>query len=477
MNAGRNRIVIAGTGSGVGKTTITIGLMGALKRRGLNVQGFKCGPDYIDPTYHTAVTGRTSRNLDTWMLSHDTMQEIFLRGSEGADISVIEGVMGLYDGKNPLANTGSTAEIAQLLDSPVILIVNAQSMARSAAAVVLGYQKLDERVRIAAVIVNKCGSQGHYKIVKSAIEQECKIPVIGWLGRDEQLEIPERHLGLIPAIERGELTPFLDHAADLVEKGIDLEAIVSLAEEVSELCWPEKRLFTIGSPYPSDGPTIAIARDAAFNFYYPENLELLEQKGAKLICFSPLAGEQVPIAADGLYIGGGFPEEFAADLAAHVHIKADLKARIGGGLPVFAECGGYMYLTRSITDRAGYKHEMAGVIPADVKMQNKLAALGYREAKALSDCILMEQEEVIRGHEFHYSTLTTDQENYPYVYETKGLRGAGQEGYYTENLMAGYTHVHFASNPKVVDRFISYCGEYRRKRGLADGTGGEKKET
>jgi len=203
----------------------------------------------------------------------------------------------------------------------------------------------------------------------------------------------------------------------------------------------------------------------------------LEQKGAKLIYFSPLAGEQVPNAADGLYIGGGFPEEFAAELASHVHIKADLKARIGGGLPVFAECGGYMYLTRSITDRAGNKHEMAGVIPADVKMQNKLAALGYREAKALSDCILMVQEEVIRGHEFHYSTLTTDQENYPYVYETKGLRGAGQEGYHTDNLMAGYTHVHFASNPKVVDRFISYCGEYSRKRGMADGTGGEKKET
>lgn len=477
MNARRNRIVIAGTGSGVGKTTITIGLMGALKRRGLNVQGFKCGPDYIDPTYHTAVTGRISRNLDTWMLSHDTMQEIFLRGSEGADISVIEGVMGLYDGKSPLANTGSTAEIATLLDSPVILVVNAQSMARSAAAVVLGYQKLDEGVRIAAVIVNKCGSQGHYQIVKSAIEQECGIPVIGWLGRDEQLEIPERHLGLIPAIERGELTPFLDHAADLVEKGIDLEAIVSLAEEAAERSWPEKRLFTIGSPYPSDGPTIAIARDAAFNFYYPENLELLEQKGANLICFSPLAGEKVPKEVDGLYIGGGFPEEFAAELAAHEHIKADLKARIDRGLPVFAECGGYMYLTRSITDRAGFKHEMTGVIPADVKMQNKLAALGYREAKALSDCILMIQDEIIRGHEFHYSTLTTDQDNYPYVYETKGLRGAGREGYYTENLMAGYTHVHFASNPKVVDRFISYCAEYRRKRGLANGTAGEKKES
>lgn len=469
MNAARNRIVIAGTGSGVGKTTITIGLMGALKRRGLYVQGFKCGPDYIDPTYHTAVTGRTSRNLDTWMLSHDTMREIFLRGSEGADISVIEGVMGLYDGKSPLANTGSTAEIAMLLDSPVILIVNAQSMARSAAAVVLGYQKLDERVRIAAVIVNKCGSQGHYQLVKSAIEQECNIPVIGWLGRDEQLEIPERHLGLIPAIERGELTPFLEHAADLIEKGIDLEAVVSLAEGAGELAWPVTRLFAATSK-PGDGPGIAVARDAAFNFYYPENLELLEQKGAKLLYFSPLAGEKVPADADGLYIGGGFPEEFAAELAAHEPVKADLKTRIGEGLPVFAECGGYMYLTRSITDREGARHEMVGVIPAEVKMQNKLAALGYREARALGDCILMERDEIIRGHEFHYSTLTAERDDYPYVYETKGLRGAGREGYFTENIMAGYTHVHFASNPKAADRFIAGCGNYRRKRGADHGT-------
>ncbi|EXX86011.1 cobyrinic acid a,c-diamide synthase [Paenibacillus darwinianus] len=472
---GCRRLVIAGTGSGVGKTSVTLGLMAALRRRGLTVQGFKCGPDYIDPAYHRAVTGRPSRNLDTWMVTPDTMREIFLRGSEGCDISVIEGVMGLYDGKDPLANTGSTAEIAMLLEAPVLLVVNVQSMARSAAAVVLGYQKLDERVRIAGVIVNKCGSEGHYRMVKAAIEQVCGVPVIGWLKRDERLDIPERHLGLVPAIERGDLGELFEHAADLVEHGVDLDAIAALAGEAPKLQWPEERLFRgeaaaleggsltdAGTKVGEDasGPTIAVALDAAFNFYYPENLELLEQAGARLRYFSPLAGEKIPADADGLYIGGGFPEEFAAQLAAGEAVKADLRTRIDNGLPVFAECGGYMYLARSITDRAGVSYPMAGVIPADVRMQSKLAALGYREATALVDCPLLEKGETVRGHEFHYSTLTAELENYPYVYETKGMRGSAQEGYCRDNVMAGYTHVHFASNPRVVERFAAQCREF-----------------
>lgn len=473
MGEKRNRIVIAGTGSGAGKTTVTIGLMAAFSRRGLKVQGFKCGPDYIDPTYHTAVTGRPSRNLDTWMLSHDTMREIFLRGSRGAELSIVEGVMGLYDGKDPLSNLGSTAEISVLLDSPVILVVNVQSMARSAAAVVLGYQKLDPRVNIAGVIVNKCGSQGHYQIVKAAIEQECGIPVVGWLGRDEELSIPERHLGLIPAVERGELQPLFDRAGDLVEKGVDLDLILSLANKASELDWPEVLLFNQANHDINIQATIAVARDAAFNFYYPENLELLEQLGAKLEFFSPLAGETVPQNADGLYIGGGFPEEFAAQLAGFEEAKADLFNRIENGLPVFAECGGYMYLTESITNRAGDRYSMVGVIPAEVKMQKKLAALGYREVKALDNCLLMDQNETARGHEFHYSLLTKQTEDYSHVYETKGLRGAGLEGYFKENVMAGYTHLHFASNPKIAERFLKRCAEFgkqQRKGGHKHGT-------
>ncbi|MWC30615.1 cobyrinate a,c-diamide synthase [Paenibacillus sp. MMS18-CY102] len=477
----RARLVIAGTGSGAGKTTVTIGLMAALKRRGMQVQGFKCGPDYIDPSYHTAVTGRQSRNLDTWMLPHDTMKEIFLRGSAGADISIIEGVMGMFDGKDPLSDTGSTAEIASLLQSPVLLVVNAQSMARSAAAVVLGFQQLAGDGRIAGVIVNKCGSSGHYKLVKAAIEQVCGIPVLGWLGRDDELQVPERHLGLVPAIERGELEPLFRRAADLIEQGVDLDAVLALAEQAPHLDWPANRLFAEmpceagaagDAMIPAHSqPIIAVAKDAAFNFYYPENLELLEQLGAHIRLFSPLAGEQVPEEADGVYIGGGFPEEFAPQLAAASHVGRGLKARAEAGLPVFAECGGYMYLSRSITDRAGIKHEMVGLIPAEVRMQAKLAALGYREVKGLRDSLLLAEGETIRGHEFHYSTLCPDHENYPYAYETKGLRGTGQDGYGLPSLTAGYSHVHFASNIGAVRRFIAQCAAYRIKRSVSNGIG------
>jgi cobyrinic acid a,c-diamide synthase len=467
MNKQRNRIVIAGTGSGAGKTTVSIGLMAAFRRRGYSVQGFKCGPDYIDPTYHTAVTGRTSRNLDTWMLPADTMKEIFIRGSEGAELSIIEGVMGMYDGKDPLSNTGSTAEIAMLLDAPVLLVVNVGSMARSAAAIVYGFQHMDERIRIAGVIANKCGSAGHYQLVKAAIEQECGIPVVGWLGRDEALDIPERHLGLVPAIERGELNPLFERAADRIEQGVDLDRVLELAASAPAVSLPEASLFVMqtgGGTQRMDPIHLAIARDAAFNFYYQENLELLEQRGARITYFSPLAGESVPKDADGLYLGGGFPEEFAAELSSHTDMIQDLKRRVEEGLPVFAECGGYMYLTESITDRAGNTYPMAGIIPAETRMQPKLAALGYREVRAMEDCLLLAKGEMLRGHEFHYSKLTELDLSYPHVYESKGLRGTGLEGYTKGNVMAGYTHVHFASNPGCVDRLLGQCLLYKRKR-------------
>lgn len=475
MNANRPRFAIAGTGSGVGKTTLTLGIMRALERNGLKVQGFKCGPDYIDPTYHSAVTGRASRNLDTWMVPHETMQEIFIRGSEGADVSVIEGVMGLYDGKNPLSNEGSTAHIAALLDCPIILVVNVQSMARSAAAVVMGFQKLDDGARIAGVIVNKCGSEGHYRIVKSAIEQECGIPVVGWLGRNEELNIPERHLGLIPAIERGELNPLFELAAQQVEATVDLNLILSYANDAPALALPKERL--LASQRESD-PTIAVARDASFNFYYLENLEMLEHCGAKVIYFSPLAGETVPSDADGVYFGGGFPEEFAAQLADNIRLKDDLHTLAASGMPIYAECGGYMYLCRSIKDRSGQTYPMAGIIPAIVEMQPKLAALGYREVRAIQDSLLLPEDSRMRGHEFHYSTLTADHsDTYPYAYETTGLRGVKKEGYCSGNILAGYTHVHFASNPDAALRWVRICSEYhQKKRGIANGTGTARPE-
>ncbi|WP_179030901.1 cobyrinate a,c-diamide synthase [Paenibacillus kribbensis] len=465
----RSRIVVAGTGSGAGKTTVTLGLMKAFADSGLRVQGFKCGPDYIDPTYHTAATGTPSRNLDSWMTSADTVRETFIRASEGADISVIEGVMGLYDGKDPLSNTGSTAEIAMLTDSPVLLVVDVRSMARSAAAIVLGFQRLEPKLRIAGVIVNRCGSQGHYSIVRKAIEQECGIPVLGWLKRDDGLDIPERHLGLVPAVERGELEPLFQRAAELIRAGTDLEALRALADSAPPLSLPAQplfapdRLLAEGSQVATgERPVIAVAKDAAFNFYYPENLDLLRQSGAEIAYFSPLAGERVPQHANGLYLGGGFPEEFAAAIAANTGFLEDIRSAVRQDMPIFAECGGYMVLARTLTDRAGSVHRMAGVIPSDVRMQEKRAALGYREATALQDCLLLEAGETIRGHEFHYSVMAYDESStpYPYAYQTKGMRGLQSEGYAQGNLLAAYTHIHLASLPKAAARWVEKCRAY-----------------
>ncbi|WP_318627958.1 cobyrinate a,c-diamide synthase [Paenibacillus polymyxa] len=465
----RSRIVVAGTGSGAGKTTVTLGLMKAFADSGLRVQGFKCGPDYIDPTYHTAATGTSSRNLDSWMTSPDTVRETFIRASEGADISVIEGVMGLYDGKDPLSNTGSTAEIAMLTDSPVLLVIDVRSMARSAAAIVLGFQRLEPKLRIVGVIVNRCGSQGHYSIVKKAIEQECGIPVLGWLKRDDGLDIPERHLGLVPAVERGELEPLFQRAAELIRAGTDLDALRALADSAPPPSPPEHPLFSLDR-LPSAGheadtggrPVIAVARDAAFNFYYPENMDLLRQAGAEIAYFSPLAGERVPEQASGLYLGGGFPEEFAADIAANTGFLEDIRNAVSRDMPVFAECGGYMVLARTLTDRMGNAHHMAGVIPSDVRMQEKRAALGYREATALQDCLLLEAGQTIRGHEFHYSVMHYDESSapYSYAYQTKGMRGLQSEGYTKGNLLAAYTHVHLASLPKAAARWVEQCRAY-----------------
>ncbi|MCM3439475.1 cobyrinate a,c-diamide synthase [Metabacillus halosaccharovorans] len=457
----QKRLVIAGTGSGVGKTTLTIGLMSALIKRGLIVQGFKCGPDYIDPSYHTAVTKRASRNLDSWMLTHDHVIDILHHGSIGADISIIEGVMGFFDGKNPESNEGSTAEISIITKSPVLLVVNCESMARSAAAIVKGFQLLSDGPNIVGVIANKVGSEGHYQLVKKAIEKECLVPVVGYLKREIDIEIPERHLGLIPSIERGELDHFFHTLGDLVSETIDIQKIVELAaadpfhlNEGSSLFKTKKEQIV----------KIAVAKDAAFNFYYPENLEMLESNGADIVYFSPLEDEELPSDIDGLYIGGGFPEEFAHQLEKNQKAKDSIKMLIEQGLPTLAECGGFMYLTESIRTTENKTYQMAAVIPGNVHMQQTLAALGYREISGQNGNYLL-KDVVAKGHEFHYSTYESMEDNVPYAYETKGLRGIKKEGYLLENVVAGYTHFHFGSNPGMVDNLIGKCLEYKRNRG------------
>ncbi|PZE20446.1 cobyrinate a,c-diamide synthase [Paenibacillus xerothermodurans] len=461
------QLVIAGTGSGVGKTTITIGIMAALRKLNYRVQGFKCGPDYIDPTYHTAVTGRPSRNLDSYMLSHDTVKEIYQRASQDADISIIEGVMGFYDGKNPKTNEGSTAEISILLEAPVLLVLNCQSMARSAAAIVKGFQALEPRANIIGVIANRCGSEGHYRIVRDAIEQECAVPVLGFLLRDEQLRMPERHLGLVPSIERGELEPFFDGLAERIMTAVDMRRLVELAESppvILEGRPSECRLFrprTAGPP----SVRIAIAKDAAFNFYYRENIELLEAYGAECVYFSPLAGEPMPPDVHGLYLGGGFPEEFADRLAADEAVKKSIRGAITRGMPTLAECGGFMYLTEAIEDTRGHSYPMLGLISGTVRMQSKLAALGYRDVTGTEGNFLMGPSDRAKGHEFHYSTFQPNPDaEIAYAYETKGLRGVKQDGYRNErgSLVAGYTHLHFASEPAIAERWVTKCLAYKQ---------------
>jgi len=445
-----NRFVLAGTGSGVGKTTFTIGLMKALQEKGKIVQGFKCGPDYIDPTYHTAVTGRVSRNIDSWMFSHEAVRDIVARASKDADVSIIEGVMGFYDGKSPLSNAGSASDISVVTESPVILIVNCASMARSVAAVVKGFQLLSDQPNIVGVIANQVGSVGHYEIAKAAIEQECGIPVIGYLKREEGIDIPSRHLGLVPAIERGELDTFFDKLGALMAETIDLDQLLALTK--APVLQESGKIF---DEQPSQNICIAVAKDAAFNFYYKENLDLLRAKGAELQFFSPLANEPVPAEADGLYIGGGFPEEFANILADNSVAKKSIREAVAKGLPTLAECGGFMYLTEAITNSDGDRYDMVDVIPGEVAMQAKLAALGYREIFGTPNNFLIGTDEEAKGHEFHYSKYSGSH-NTP-AYETKGRFGNKQEGYQAGNLVAGYTHFHFVSNPKLVDNWLTAC--------------------
>ncbi|PZD96206.1 cobyrinic acid a,c-diamide synthase [Paenibacillus sambharensis] len=469
------RLVIAGTGSGTGKTTLTIGLMAALRKRGHVVQGFKCGPDYIDPTYHTAVTGRVSRNLDSWMTSPAIVKEVFSIGSAGADISIVEGVMGMYDGKDPASDEGSSAHIAEITASPVVLVVNCQSMARSAAAIVKGFQAFSPKVRIAGVICNRVGSANHFRIVRTAIEQTCGVPVLGYLERHEGIEIPERHLGLVPSIERGELDGLFEQLAELVEQTLDIEQLLQLAE-----CEPLEAALELfaarsadGSGRPDDAAhkrvKIAVARDAAFHFYYPENLELLEAGGAELVYFSPLAGEQVPDEAAGLYIGGGFPEEFAAVLTEQTAVMQSIRQAVEDGMPTIAECGGFMYLTEAIETTDGGRYPMVGLIPGYVRMQRKLAALGYREMRGMGEHPFLLPEETARGHEFHYSTYHPGDEGaLKPAYQVKGMRGEKLDGHMSANLVAGYTHMHFASAPQLPARMVEACRNYKNQKQGAD---------
>ncbi|MDF9408853.1 cobyrinate a,c-diamide synthase [Pelotomaculum isophthalicicum JI] len=448
------RVVIAGVKSGAGKTTVATGLMAALARRGLQVQGFKVGPDYIDPGYHTAVTGRPSRNIDSFLLPEETIRELYLRAAATADIGIIEGVMGLYDGRAG-SGAGSTAEVARILKSPVLLVLDAASLGQSAAAMVLGYARYDPRVNITGVILNRVAGERHREILQKAIEEATGIPVVGCLEREADLEMPSRHLGLTPAVEMEDLDKVLDRLAYIVGKALDLDRIITLAERAEELSPPERPLFAL-LPVTGRLP-VAVALDAAFNFYYRDALDYLESRGADLLPFSPLTDTRFPAGAAGLIIGGGFPEMFLPELSNNTTLHEDIRQKAAGGLPIYAECGGLMYLCRAIKDLDGKRWPMAGLVPAVCGMQKRLAGMGYREAVTHGSSILGPAGLTVKGHEFHYSRLEVE-EGYAWAYRLTDNNRL--EGYASGSVLASYLHLHWAGSPAAANNFLAKCRAY-----------------
>ncbi len=452
-------IVIAGTTSGVGKTTVATGLMGALRQNGLKVQPFKTGPDYIDPSYHTWVTGEASRNLDTWLLSHDAVLELFRRAMAGKDIAVIEGVMGLYDGHSSLNEEGSTAELAKLLGAPVLLVVDSRKGARSLAAMVSGYQAFDPALNLGGVILNGIGSDEHLRFCREAIEHYTKVAVLGYLPRRDSLSLPERHLGLIPTVEGPAGKEFLGLLVAQCQATINIPQILRLSER-AVAPEAEPALFPT-TPKPALA-RIAVAQDRAFSFYYQDSLDLLEAWGAELVPFSPLQDTELPRGISGLYIGGGFPELYAAALAENKPIRQEIKIVAERGIPVYAECGGLMYLGRSISDLEGNEYPMVGAIPVSSQIDSPRLSLGYRTVQALGDGPLLRQGEIVRGHEFHWSVLNKDANTLnAYCVIDKGRR---LEGFHSMNLLASYVHLHLGSLPHMASRFIENCRKFRQER-------------
>ena len=445
------RLVITGTHSGVGKTTVTLAILAALAARGRLVQPFKAGPDFIDPGHHSAVTGRPSRNLDGWMLGEAVNRDIFTRAAADADLSIIEGMMGLFDGSSPVDEIGSTAELAKQLGAPVLLVVDGSAMARSAAAMVSGYAKFDPALRVAGVLFNRVSSEGHYKLLKEAVEQETDVVVVGYLRPDPAVTISDRHLGLVTAMEQGtgELYGRLAKAA---AETVDLDRIEALARSCGELPAVE--------PQPvmrHHGRTvrIGVAQDPAFCFYYSDNLELLEAEGAELVRFSPLNDQVLP-DVDMLYLGGGYPELHGERLASNVTMRTAIRRFAERGGTIYAECGGMMYLTQAIRDFAGVSHEMVGIFPAEAVMRKTDLTLGYRTVEVSQDCILGATGATARGHEFHYSTLVP-KGRLDYACALHDARGEskGSDGLVVGNTLAFYTHVHFSSQPQMANALVA----------------------
>ncbi len=443
------RIVLAGTGSAVGKTTISTGIMKALSEE-YRIQPYKVGPDYIDPSYHTLATGNSSRNIDSFFMSDGQIRSAFERGikTSKADFGIIEGVRGLYEGISPTGDVGNTASIAKALDAPVILIINARSLVKSAAAIVIGFKTLDPTIKIEGVILNQVKNKKHYLKTKEAVETLAKTPVIGGIQRNDAIKVEQRHLGLVPAVERENLLNYIEKWGEMIKENIDLDALISIMKNAKKLpegreeTWHQKNRKKV---------KIGVAMDEVFNFYYIENLEALKANNAEIVLFSPFKDEEIP-DVDALYIGGGYPEIFAKELEDNVSMRRSILKFHQNGNPIYGECGGLMYLTNSINSK-----KMCGIFNYESQMTKKVQGLSYVIAEAAKDNIITKKGEQFRGHEFHYSKVLLNGIKPDFAFKILRGRGIGNsmDGLMKKNTVASYIHTHTAACPQFASNLIN----------------------
>ena len=454
-----NRIMIAAPGSGSGKTTITCALLKALKNRGEQVVSYKCGPDYIDPMFHKQVIGIPSKNLDTFFTDEDATRELFLKNRTEKDFVVMEGVMGLFDGLGGIREEGSSYHLAKVTETPIVLVINAKGMGRTLIPMIAGFLKYDKEKLIKGVILNKM-SKYYYEIIKPLIEEELRIRVLGYFPDEKDINLESRHLGLVMPNESEDIQKRLQVMSKRFEKTVDVEEIEHIAEQAKELLLAQKPLNINGcSDKECSRPVIAVAKDEAFCFYYEDNLLMLQENGAKITYFSPLHDTKLPDCCDALLIGGGYPELYAGELSRNVNMRNAIKQAIDTGMPIVAECGGFMYLHESITDKDGISHPMVGVIPATCSYKGKLVRFGYVEIQENKSCFLPEGQ-LIKGHEFHYFDSTDNGDCCTAQKPTTGREyPCVMEG---DNYWMGFPHLYYPSNPFFAESFVKKAEKYKK---------------
>lgn len=441
------RLVIAGTNSGVGKTLISCAIIHGIKKQGYSIQPFKVGPDYIDPSYLSSISKNETRNLDAWLMGEQELITSFTKNSN-SDCSIIEGVMGFYDGLSGTSNFSSTHHVASLLNSPVILVLDASKTARSIAATVLGFKKFHKNSKIVGLILNKLGSKKHEMLCKQALNS-IKIPIVGLVPKDPEHSLPSRHLGLVPVTEQTSIKNKIQTIAKKISDHIDIDKLIEISNNTSSLPkYKNKKIKNVKT-------TIAVALDNSFNFYYQDNLEALQREGAKIRFFSPICDSKIP-NCDGIYIGGGFPEILGNLLQKNLKMKKMIKNLAEKNVPIYAECGGLMYLTRSITFR-NKKYNMVGLFDADTKMTKKMK-LNYTKGHIESNCIISTKSKNFRGHEFHYSEIDSISHDSKFAYKLsigEGIKNK-QDGLIDYNTLASYGHLYFDSSD-YAQKFVEQC--------------------